>query len=325
MEQRYRLLSLLADGRFHSGEELGAALGVGRSAIWKLIQSLEAYGLDVYAVRGRGYCLSSPIELLDRARIVAELKPRTESLLNTLEIFAEIDSTNRYLMERAGQGVAHPHACLAEYQSQGRGRRGRDWVSPFGTNVYMSVFHRFESPPEALQGLSLAVGVAATNALTALGVTGVGLKWPNDLIWQGRKLGGILLEMAGEPSGPWNAVVGIGLNLEVSESVGRRIHQPWADLHAAVGTNPGRNKAAGQLLHYVLEGLERFSREGFAPFHRAWEEYDVARDKPVIIHGATGATHGLARGVDETGAFLVSVDGAIRRFLSGDVSLRLAP
>ncbi|NNJ84664.1 MAG: biotin--[acetyl-CoA-carboxylase] ligase [Gammaproteobacteria bacterium] len=305
MQQRYRLLELLADGRFHSGEALGASLGIGRSAVWKLVRSLSAMGIDAFAVRGKGYRLASPIELLDRERILAEMDAGTMGLLGNIEILPEIDSTNRYLAMRASEGLRDGHVCFAEYQSAGKGRRGRQWISPFGASIYLSVLRHFGVLSDGPQGLSLAVGVAVASALTSVGVTGVGLKWPNDLLWRGKKLGGILLELAGEPGGPWQVIAGLGLNVSLPPGSAELIDQPWVDLQTVIGHDamrhgpgvqaPGRNLIAGRILHYLLLDLERFAGQGFAPFRSRWEALDVARDRPVIIKELERQTRGFAR------------------------------
>lgn len=324
MEQRYHLLRLLSDGHFHSGEALGSALGVGRSAIWKLARSLETMGIEVFAVRGKGYRLSAPMALLERDRILAEVGPEAIGLLADIEILPEVDSTNNYLATRALEGARDGHACLAEYQSAGRGRRGRSWVSPFGANIYLSVLRYFGALPDGPQGLSLAVGVATASALASVGISDVGLKWPNDLLWKNRKLGGILLELVGEPGGHWQVVVGLGLNVNLPSESAKFIDQPWVDLKTMRG-EIDRNRVAGRILRYLLLELERFSQHGFAPFRSLWESHDVARDRPVVIKDLHRETRGLARGVDDTGALLLSVDGQVRRILSGDLSLRIEP
>nr|VFK30641.1 MAG: BirA family transcriptional regulator, biotin operon repressor / biotin-[acetyl-CoA-carboxylase] ligase [Candidatus Kentron sp. MB] len=324
MQQRYRLLHLLSDGGFHSGETLGSVLGIGRSAIWKLVRSLETMGIDVFAVRGKGYRLSDSIVLLQRERILAEIGEEAAGHISEMEILPEIDSTNNYLLARA-QGLGNGHVCLAEYQSSGRGRRGRHWVSPFGANIYLSVLRYFDALPDGPQGLSLMVGVAVASALTSIGVTEVGLKWPNDLLWKNRKLGGILLELAGEPGGRWQVVIGLGLNVNLPAESGKHIDQPWVDLKTVIGDHSDldRNLIAGRILRHLLLELERFSRHGFTPFRPLWESHDVTRNRPVVIKELHRETRGLSQGVDDTGALLLSVDGQVRRILSGDLSLRI--
>lgn len=324
MQRRYRLLRLLADGRFHSGEELGRLLGVGRAAVWKLVQSLEPIGLDVYAVRGKGYRLAEPLELLSEHEVLAELDPQAAALLHQLEIIPEIDSTNRYLMKRVRTATASGDACFAEHQSAGRGRQGRPWISPFGTNIYLSVLRRLDVGAEALQGLSLAAGVAVARALSSFAIPELKLKWPNDLVWRDRKLGGLLVEMAGEPAGPWHVVVGIGLNLSVPQASARLIDQPWVDLKTIVPQGVGRNRLAGRLLSHLLTGLEEFSQYGFSAFRQEWERHDLVRDRWVSVSCLGSVTRGRACGVDHTGALMLSVAGQVMRVLSGDVSLRVA-
>ncbi|MDX1514107.1 MAG: biotin--[acetyl-CoA-carboxylase] ligase, partial [Gammaproteobacteria bacterium] len=195
MNQRERVLGLLSDGRFHSGAELGRALGIGRSAVWKHVRAVQKLGVDVFAVRGKGYRLASPIELLDLDTIIQGLNPANAATLRGVEVFFEIDSTNRYLVEHAANRRPWPWLCLAESQSAGKGRRGRHWVSPFGGNLYFSLLWRFESGADSLAGLSLVTGVAVAEAIRAMGVDHLGLKWPNDLFHRGRKLGGMLIEL----------------------------------------------------------------------------------------------------------------------------------
>jgi BirA family biotin operon repressor/biotin-[acetyl-CoA-carboxylase] ligase len=325
VERQLQLVRLLADGHFHSGSNLGGKLGIGRGAVWRRVQSLEALGLEVFSVPGKGYRLARPLELLLSERIRAELTAASASLLSGLEVLPELDSTNEYLLQQARGGLASGYACFAEYQSAGRGRRGRNWVSPFGASIYFSVFRRFEVEPETLQGLSLAVGVGLAAALQSLGVEEVGLKWPNDLVCDGRKLGGILIELFGEPAGPWGVVVGIGVNVSLPRTCATQIDQPWVDLDSVLEGTAARNRIAGQSLHHLLLALERFSAEGFAPFRQEWQRRDVVRDRSVVLTAERQVTHGRACGVDETGALLLSVDGRVQRFLTGDLSLRVVP
>ncbi|MDX1654152.1 MAG: biotin--[acetyl-CoA-carboxylase] ligase, partial [Candidatus Competibacteraceae bacterium] len=241
-ERERRLLEVLGDGRFHSGEELARALGVSRAAVWKHLNSLGRRGLEVHAVRGRGYRLPNPLELLDPEGIRAQLSPSVQGRLAQLEVFDQIDSTNSYLLTRAKAGAPGGSVCLAERQSAGRGRRGRQWISPFAANLYLSVLWRYPDGPALLSGLSLAVGVAMARALEGVGVVGVGLKWPNDLLWRDQKLGGILLEFGGESSGPCQVVTGVGLNVTMPKEPALDIDQPWPDLTTVLGLGLSRNR-----------------------------------------------------------------------------------
>lgn len=325
MNQRERILRTLSDGRFHSGAALGKVLGIGRSAAWKHIRAIQDLGVDVFAVRGKGYRLAAPIELLDREKIMRQLSPANADRLRGVEIHFEIDSTNRYLMDHAARGADRPWLCLAESQSAGRGRRGRNWASPFAGNLYFSLLWRFEPGADVLSGLSLVAGAAIAEALRGLGVEDIGLKWPNDLFHRNRKLGGLLVEVSGEAAGPWDAVIGVGINIDMPENIGRNIDQPWTDLNAAAGRALGRNRVAAAVVDALLDALPRFEKAGFSPFRALWTRYDVALDRVVNLHGGNGRIEtGLARGVGEHGALLFERDGLVRSVTSGDISLRVA-
>lgn len=318
------LLQLLADGRFHSGEALGKHLGVTRAAIWKQLRGLGGLGLKIQSVRGRGYRLERPIELLDPDVIRGSLSPAARTRLPRIDVFPQIDSTNSYLKKCALLEAPSGSVCLAEWQTAGRGRRGRAWVSPFGGNLYLSALWRFVGGPAALSGLSLAVGVALARALRRIGGTGVGLKWPNDLLWQGRKLAGILVELAGEAGGPSHAVVGIGVNVHMPERVGEAVDQPWVDLFRMCGETPSRNGLAALVLEELVGAIRTFEVQGLAAFVDAWREFDVVAGRPVQLHLPNEIVRGQAHGIDESGAFVVQVGGELRRFASGEISLRMA-
>ena len=321
MDNRERLLRRMADGRFHSGEALGAELGVSRAAVWKTLRGLEAYGLDVQAVPGRGYRLAEPLELLDRRAIRGRVGPDGQDLLTGLEVRPVVDSTNALLRRRA-QELPGGYACLAEYQEAGRGRRGRDWVSPFGRNLYLSLTWHFDGGAADLSGLSLAVAVAVLRALRRNGVDGVGVKWPNDLLWQDRKLAGVLLEVTGEGNGPWRVVTGVGVNVCMPEGAAEAIDQPWVDVET-VRAGLGRNRLAGDLLDELLTAHATYARAGFEPFREDWRAADCIAGREVVLHTGADSLAGRARGVDDSGALLLEAAGAMQRCVAGEVSLRL--
>ncbi len=318
------LLRLLADGRFHSGAALGEAIGIGRSGVWKQIRALEAMGLEVHAVQGKGYRLTAPLELLDRDAILARVERSRARKLRGVEIFYRIDSTNRYLMQRAADGLEGPYLCLAESQSAGRGRRGRSWISPFGRNLYLSLLWRFQLGADALPALSLVAGVAVAAALEDTGVAGIGIKWPNDLVHGGRKLGGVLIELAGEASGPWDAVVGVGLNIDMKDLNDLGIDQPWTDLRTALDRRPQRNRIAATVVDALMKALPQFEEAGFAPFEQSFRRFDVTRGREVELHqGANRIKRGLSLGVGEHGALLLQSEAGISQVTSGEISLRI--
>lgn len=322
MKLAYALLVTLADGRFHSGTEMGERNGRTRAAVWKAIQSLQANGLEIFSVRGKGYRLAQPIELLNRGIILDGLDKRASAALNVLEVFNEIDSTNAYLLEIAKQGEATGYACLAEQQRAGRGRRGRQWVSPHGGNIYLSLLWRFTGGVSQLGGLSLAMGVALRRALSEVGLNEAQLKWPNDILVGKRKLAGILLEMTGDASGPCAVVMGIGLNVRSSPAHMLTVEQDWVDLQDLLPEAIPRNHLVSRLLSQMISVLEDFERHGFSHFQSEWNAGDAFAKQTVELHLPDRRIEGMAQGVDHSGALLLERDGKLERFHSGEVSLR---
>lgn len=323
MDTQQRVLACLVDGRFHSGEALARQLGLSRAAIWKATKGLAAAGIELHAVRGRGYRLVSVLEPLDEQRIRAELGTEAAALLARLEIHQTIDSTNRQLMSRAVEGGGPGWACLAESQHDGRGRRGRRWHSPPGRNIYLSLLWRYPQGPEVLAGLSLAAGVVAARVLRAAGAEELALKWPNDLLCRGRKLGGVLLESVGEGGGNCHVVIGIGINVGMSAGSAAAIDQPWCDLAAELGTRtPSRNRLAGQLLDGLLPLLASYPATGLAPYRDGWQALDALAGHEVRLQLGTREVRGRHRGIDRDGALLLEHDGTLQRYHGGEVSLR---
>lgn len=318
----YAVLRALSDGRFHSGEALAQAAGVTRAAIWKAIQSLQqSFGLEIHSVRGRGYRLSQSLELLDRDTIRQHLAEPER--LAGLETFLSIDSTNQYLMHADARRLPSPWAVLAEHQSAGRGRRGRTWQSPLAGNLYCSLLWRFNQVATHVAGLSLAVGAVVCRELTQLGIADLGLKWPNDVLCQGKKLCGILIEMSGETHGPSDVVIGVGLNLAMPAASAQQIDQPWIALQQVSTDLPPRNALAARLISAILQALPQFQTQGLQPFLEEWRRLDCYRDQAVLLHLGEQQIRGLARGVDEQGALLVEHQGKLQRYYSGEISLRM--
>jgi BirA family transcriptional regulator, biotin operon repressor / biotin---[acetyl-CoA-carboxylase] ligase len=327
--RRARLLALLATGEFHSGERLAKRLRISRGGIWKLIRSLQAIGVNIESVPRQGYRLPRAVDLLERNAILAEMSPASRELLQPLDVLLTVDSTNRYVAEHAANPPGTTHVCVAEIQNAGRGRRGRSWVAPFGSGVCMSLGWQFVEAPPTFSALSLAVGVAAVHAFQRLGIEGVGLKWPNDLIWQQRKLGGILIEMRGESAGPAQVVIGIGINMRMPAQVRLMLAEQQAalisDVHEIMrDRTPPRNVVIAMLVEEVTRMLQTFGTKGFEPFVKEWHKLDTLADAPVRVMSGAETTFGRARGVDVDGTLLVDVDGELRRFASGEVSLRAA-
>lgn len=321
---RYRLIELLADGRFRSGEWLGQQLGISRAAVWKHVQALPELGLDVHAVRGQGYRLSAPFSPLNGDLINAVLPAPVASRIEAMDVFQEIDSTSDHLKRTCQPSENRGgRVCIAEWQSAGRGRRGRRWVSPYGSNLYLSLAWHLNAVSLQSGGLSLAMAVSVLRALRRCGIQELGLKWPNDIYYQGRKLAGILLDLSGESAGPFLVVIGIGINLNLPASAASSIDQPWADL-SQCGMDIDRNQLAALVVEALVEGIDSFNREGLSAFVEEWERFDLITGHPVKLHHDNEATiSGVARGIDAQGALLIEQDGGTRSFHAGEVSVRL--
>ena len=270
--------------------------------------------------------MSAALEPLDRDRILAELSDVARAELSRLEVYPTLDSTNAYLLAGAGAGWPGGAVCLAEQQTAGRGRQGRSWLTPFGAGLALSLLWRFQTPPEALSGLSLATGIAVARALRNSAVSEVGLKWPNDVRWRERKLGGILLESGGVP-GMFHVVAGIGLNVALSPQDAAPIDQPWVDLQEILGAAPvARNRLAAELIGELIAVYLRFQKEGFPGFAEEWARFDRVRGRRVRLQLPNATVAGIARGVDATGALLLETEGGrISSYLGGEISLRVEP
>jgi len=320
-EPHSHLIALLSDGAFHSGERLGTALGISRAAVWKMMKGLEAMGLEVHAVSGKGYRLAKPLELLDESVIRSQLGADSVALLEELEVHQAVDSTNAYLVQRAVSGSPGGIACFAEYQENGRGRRGRQWVSPFGGNIYLSLLWRFQEGAGRLGGLSLAVAVAVMRALADCGLRSAGLKWPNDILVNNKKLAGILLEVAGESNGPCYAVIGLGVNFDMPVHATHVIDQAWIDMRSC-GVSEGRNIVAGRILHHLLLAIPQYLHTGLDAFTEEWRKWDLMTNQSIVVLQGEDKRYGVARGIDERGLLLVEDEQGIHCFSSGEVSLR---
>jgi len=315
------LLRLLSDGEFHSGAAIGKILGVSRTAVWKYLQKLAAVGLSVESIKGRGYRVVGGLQLLDKSEICQRMDDKAVSLLSAVDVFSDVDSTNSVAAAADITGVVKGYACFAEYQRSGRGRRGRQWVSPFGHNIYMSLLWKFDGGSSQLEGLSLAVGLVVAKVLRASGLKGVELKWPNDILLDGRKLGGILLEMSGDPLGACDIVIGIGLNVRMPVDID--IDQPWAAISEQL-PDLSRNHLAAQLVNGCIDMLLVFSQQGFSRYYLEWSSFDAYKGHTVVICSGQQSVEGVVVGISESGALCLLVDGVEQTFHSGEVSLRLA-
>ena len=312
------LLKLLKDGRFHSGEALGAALGVSRSAVWKQLQHLEAeLNLPIHKVRGKGYQLVSPLVFLSAEDIALH----APSLAWPVHISDSIDSTNAEALRLVDAGCAAPFLVLAEQQTAGRGRRGRKWVSPFAQNVYYSLVLRIEAGLRQLEGLSLVVGLAVMQALRESGVRGAGLKWPNDVLVGQKKIAGILLELVGDPADICHVVLGIGINVNMQRA--DEVDQQWTSVQLETGFPVDRNALVAQLGLQLQGYLDQHRKGGFVALQEEWEQNHAWQGRPVSLIAGVNQVDGVVLGVDRQGALRLDVDGVEKIYSGGELSLRL--
>lgn len=312
-----RLLSLLSDGEFHSGSELGGLLGVSRTSIWKAIPSLQELSVPVEVVKGKGYRIQGGLDLLDKNKILSMLPCNIKERVN-LDILLSCSSTNDYLSSLKESVRHNYHICLAENQTAGRGRRGKVWISPFAKNISLSASFLLGGGVEALSGLSLVVGVAVAKTLESLGLKDVGLKWPNDVFVGDKKIAGILLELSGEATTSWNVVCGIGLNVHMDKKDGVSIDQEWCSLTESISIE--RNLVISKLLAQLVEVLELFKEEGFQSFMDEWARFDILSGEKVAV--TPNGVEGRVVGVNMQGALLIkSVDGE-HVINAGEVSVR---
>lgn len=313
------LIRLLGDGRFHSGEELGSALGVSRAAVWKKLKALSELGLELDAVRGKGYRLPTGIELLNEAVIREELSPSV-SQNTALDLQMLATSTNDGVRNIVSDSPWR--VCMAEYQSAGRGRRGRVWQSPFGASLYFSMLWKIEGGLGAMEGLSLAVGLTVLKTLESSGVRGLTLKWPNDVLKDGRKLAGVLLEISGDPTGSCEVVIGIGINLVLGLEQRKKIDQPVTDVKTSSGMNISKNKIAGRLIANLADMLTTFQEYGFTPYKEQWQHYDAFAGQSVSLFIGENVVTGIAAGVNDSGAVLLKNNAGVTAYAGGEISLR---
>ena len=320
------LLALLADGQPHSGEWLAQRLGVNRTAVRNGVLRLRDRGIAAGAVRGRGYALAGPVELLNARAIRAALSDVHAERVQDLEIAFEVDSTNTRLLAAAPPPAGRARVLLSELQTAGRGRRGRRWAAPFGGSIALSMAWPFGDRAQVSPALSLCAGVAVCRALARAGSAGIGVKWPNDLWLNDRKVGGVLLELRADAGGPAQVVIGIGLNVALTRAARAEIEASGAAVAAIADAccgAPSRNFIAGAIIDELLSMLVDFEHEGFSAYREAWSGLDVLRDRPAQVLLGDAVVRGTARGVDAQGRLQLERAGRLQTFVSGEVSLRL--
>jgi len=319
MKRAINLLSLLADGREHSGASLARLLGVGRAAVWNQVHRLRSEGVAVEATPGQGYVLRGGFDSLEPSSIVNALESLGCSGSLKIRTIDVTDSTNQQLLNLHDQKDIHLEVLFAEFQTAGRGRRGDKWVSPPGTGLCFSIGWLFEVPTTTFSALSLVVGVSLVETLQKFGAQKTQLKWPNDVITDRGKLAGILIELRSQAGGPATSVIGIGVNIGIPAEAHSLVDQPIDDVQRAAGKKIYRNEIAASLLADLHRNLSRFASEGFAPFRDAWMEHDSLGGKQVVLDTGNQIVTGIGRGVDQYGAILLEENGRVQRYLSGHI------
>ena len=319
---RLAILTALNQGHFVSGQALAEQLEISRTAVAKHIQSLQEMGLDIFKVNGKGYKLSQPLSLLNEASI-KDAYQQLDGVKAEFEVQPIIDSTNSELMRRVQQkNIANHHVLVAEMQQQGKGRRGRTWQSPFAANLYYSYYWRLDDGIHAAMGLSIAVGLAIHDSLKALHNLDVQLKWPNDVLVDGRKLAGVLVELDGTTEGPCHLVIGVGLNMNMPATSAEHIDQPWCDLSEHC-QSVDKNQLVAVLTRFLEQRLAQYAEHGLSPMYQQWNAVHAFAGKEVELSTGSASWRGICEGIDEQGAVLIRVDGQSKRYFGGEISLRV--
>lgn len=319
LQLQRQLLALLADGKFHSGQRLAECFGISRTAIAYNVKQLNQLGLDFFKVKGKGYALSTPLQLLDAAKI------RSLQFSGCPEILVHhiTDSTNAQILNliQTGKFLQPGQVFVAEAQTAGRGRRGRQWFSPFGSSLYFSCYWRLEQGISAAMGLSLVVACVLAGLIQQDYRVPVQVKWPNDLYIRGAKTAGILVEVAGQADGVCELVIGIGLNICLPQLANKNINQPFTDLQSHTAVAIDRNALVPRLQQHLISALEQFNSAGFLPFQQRFNKYDIYAGKAVKLIGSKEIC-GICRGVDQQGALLLDTATGLQSFYGGELSLR---
>lgn len=318
-----KLIDILCDGKFHSGEQLGKSLGITRSAIWKFVKQLKTWDIEIESVTKKGYCIQNGLNLLKEEKILSNIENKQKALISEIQIFDSLPSTNDYLLTSCSTKLEKCQICFAERQTAGKGRLGRTWVSPFAKNIYLSLLWHFPRDPSELSGLSLAVAIAITETLKTFGITEhLSVKWPNDVLWKYKKLAGTLIEFSCEANNICSTVIGIGLNIDMPDTYQEKISQPWIDIKTITRDSIDRNVLAGVLLNELLKALVLFQNEGLKPFIPLWQTLDSTFGQSVSVTTPTTVLQGINRGINAQGHFLLeNAQNEIKSYSSGEISI----
>jgi len=321
LERLQKLVRLLADGKFHSGQDLAENIGISRTAIWKLIAKLQTWQIEIFAVRGKGYKIPGGLNLIDKDYLSQQISDKAK-LFSIVEVLPTVDSTADYLTRSWNNSPGLGRVCVSEHQTRGRGRKGRKWVSPFGANLYFSLGLSLPLGLSALGGLSLAVGIGLTQLLNKHCCEKVSLKWPNDLLVNHQKLAGILVEASGDSNDNSFLNIGIGINWDMLISHTEKIDQPWINLKPLLNKDIDRNEILKLILLQLDDVLNTYIESGFESFRKEWSSHSAYLGEPIVIHTHQGQVSGTEIGIDKTGAIKIKTIDGEKSFFSGEVSLR---
>lgn len=316
-----QIISLLADGKSRSGQEIGDLLKITRSAVWKIMHKLSELGIPVERNQGKGYRFTRPVQLLDKDTVWQLLTPETQLQIPYFELIDSVESTNDSMLKLIKDGKPSGSLLLSEHQTKGRGRLGRTWHSPYAANIYLALSWRFIKDTSELSGLSQVIALALLRALSESGVDGLSLKWPNDIYHDDKKLASIVIDMLGESHSTTTSVIGVSVNVSMCPEQ-NAIDQPWTDIHTITAQFPDRNQLCAAILNSVYSALTQFKGEGFTPFVESWSKHDHLLRKPILAFNTQEAFSGTALGLGTKGELLIETEDGIIPFLNGTVRLQ---
>ena len=314
LDNRLVLLEMLNDLKFHDGSQLGQRLNMSRQGVWKMLQKIQAQGIELESCKGRGYRFKHPLYLLSQKKIVQDLNWLSQDVV----VLESVDSSNRYLNKIDPK----PKLVLAEAQSDGRGRMGRRWYSPFAQNIYMSLHYTFQKEVSLMHGVSLACAVSVIKALKQIlphDKDKLVIKWPNDILYQNKKLAGILIDLQADANGSCEVIIGIGLNVNMQTAPSALIRYPWCSLAHIAGNVLDRNAVAVTLVRQLMSDMQLYQQQGFEPFCKAYDQYDALQGTLVTLKHHQQACKGIARGINEYGHLILDIKGVSKAFASGMV------
>ena len=313
-----KISELLSDGQYHDGTSIGKKCGITRAAVWKVIKKFKEYGIEIQSIKGKGYLLEKPLILLD----VNKIKKNIKKLSFVIDVLEKVGSTNDYLKNNSDQNKAIK-ICVAEMQDKGRGRLNRQWHSPFGQNIYFSCAYSFQRDMSELSGLSLITGLAVCNAIESIThLDNLAVKWPNDILVNQQKIAGILIDINAESNGFCNAIIGIGINVNMQNALKKEIDQPWSSLQKITGQYIDRNLLCSALINALINYLERFLKSGLSDFISEWKEKDCLFEKSVAVMSGQKKMMGIGAGINAQGHLILKMsDNTEKTFSSGDTQI----